>query len=425
MNGPFVMLPMCDCRTDNTTMEKICTPFLRAFEYSCDGIKVIGDFDYDAQPYEPRGEVSSEAKCCDCCGGEVKATEVCYDLACLLRRRDELNGGLENISIVDGSGAPGSEEHFDPPVNSAEDIALHLNNIEYLGFTTWHESATQMGFLCVSVPAGSPLPGDAKGCRFRRFRTTSQNNGPSMLVTNSNFGAAYTNTGDSLAVGSPLANQQTLLSSNIHYLCKLGVTQNGGSQITVAEPFLSGTLQESNLYRSEFPDNSTSLYVSDFNTLPTWSDAWGSGENPNVLAGRLVWASALQNWSEYVLQSALTFPFGSTQSYAQFGAEVTNASYTLYPATLVVDVPCNIQLIDMYTLQINQTSSIEVNTDNTIPANTSTQHQLFFAEDIGVGDYTSTPYIDGVGGSVSWSNNCAISGPFDVQPGDGFDLGPV
>lgn len=415
MIGPFVMMPMCDCRIDRKTKKKVCTPFLRAFEHSCNGIKVIGNFDYDGNVYTPRGEVSSEAKCCDCCVGEAKATEVCYDLACLLRR-EERNGGLENISIVDGSGVPGKELHFNPPVNSAQDIASQMNGIAYLGLTTWHASATKKGFLCVSVPAGTPLPGKASGIRFRRFRTTNQNSGLGLGVAGSNYGT-YWDLQDALSVGSPAADgspvaDPILLSSHIHYLCKLSTTQ-----LTVAEPFSTGTLQHQNLFRSEFPDNSTAFYFPSPPNAPLpWLNAWATGENITTLAGRQVWASKLQTWTDEVLRSGGALTFGTTKSYVQIGSTPTpvpNFDFTVYPATLVVDVPCNIELVSMYTLRINSDGS-ELSPAGIIPTNVAANHVKFFAEDVGSGYYGSTPYIDGVGGSVSWSRECEIPGPFDV-----------
>jgi hypothetical protein len=413
MNAPFVMMPMCDCHIDEKTNKKSCVPFLRAFEYTCDGIRAIGDYGYDGKPYAAEGEISSEAKCCDCCDDKMADHEVCYDLACLLRAQ-ERNGGLENISIMGGDGVAGATLHFNPPLNSAQNVANALNAVNYLGFSTWHNDANKAGFLCVSVPDGVQIPGPASGLRFRRFRTTTQNNGAAMAVSHPNYGT-YSTTQDSLSAGSG-ASQSTLVSSNIHYLCKLAATRqdyitSSTTQFVLAEPFVASQLQNANVYRIEFPDNSTALYVANYPVATTFANAWSGTQNPTNVAGRNVWAINLEKWSDYVLSASLIY--GSTKSYCQLDltAITTNSNVTIYPGTLVVDVPCNILLSSMYNLQIN---SMEVSSTGSISLANTTGHIKVFAEDVGVGNYLSHPYVDGAGGSISWANDCSIVGPFDV-----------
>lgn len=404
MFEPFVMVAMCDCRFDTKTHKKTCAPFLRAFANGCNGIRLVGDFDHSGNPYHPTGEVSSDAKCCDCCDNETKKrTHVCYDLACLIRR-EERNGGLENIQLADGNGALGGVIRFSPPANSVQMIVDTFNSVAYLGFTTWSASADQPGFLCLEVPDKGLIPGAASGCRFRRFRSTLDNGGMSISVSNSGYGA-YGSTQDNLTAGAPGVLPSAIVNSNTHYYCKLNLHHASNGNVTVAEPYVSSVLQPKNLFRLEFPDNSTAMYVPSYPSS-TWTNVWPAG-GPLNAANRSTWATQLEKWAAYVIGTAL--PYGSAKAYAQWIAPpVQSGNVQVFRGALVVDVPCSVTLNNLYGVQVN---NIELNADGTFAFNAGS-HRRTFAEEIGAGQYTSIPYVDGKGGSISWNAGCEVAGPF-------------
>lgn len=404
MIGPFVLMPMCDCTVDEKTRKKTCKPFLRAFVLGCHGLEVKGDYDYDAKPYKPEGEVSSEAKCCDCCdcGSDKEKSKACYDVHCLLRQ-SELNGGLTNLQITGPDGTLGQIVIFDPPALTVQTVFNKLNDMAYLGFTTWMSSGP--GLLCVEFEKGASPPGTLTSCRFKRF-TVASNNALKIAWYNAGNPTGFATCADNYAVLDPSSTIANIQASNIHYLCNLRYVDTYANTNVLAVP---GNLTNNRLFRTTFSSNSQNCYVHQ-STSALAADVLSA----NITTGYASVINALPAWFTSVLAIQ---GINATAAISAIGSPQNATGSTQHvDFNLQVDMPCRYNLSSMTNVtatssnsfdQNNQIVSIEVDgSGNLLGMGADASHLHTFVLTPSVGTFVAEPAIDGEGGSTNTDMNC-------------------